>query len=67
MYTIVKTKQQTLKLFSVDFILFFFSDYYWKIVNILIYLTDYETEDLLCEDITKLNLSRLFKQDTERN
>ena len=46
------------QLFSVDLILFLFLDYWWEIVNILIYLNKYSeiipwTMDLLCEDITK--------------
>ena len=53
--------------------LFLFSNYCWEIFNILIYKTKYReihalddgAEDILCEEILRNSLSRLFKQDTE--
>ena len=53
------------QIFSVDFILFF-SGYYLAIVKTVVYLTKYrKSRSFVWRNITKLSLSRLFKQDTE--
>ena len=69
-FTIVKTKQWP-RIFLDDIILFLFSDYCRKIINILIYSTKsyirrWSRRPFVWSHITKFSLSRLFNQDTER-
>ena len=64
-------KTADFQIFPVDFIFFLFSDYYGEIVNILIKYSKTMLwtieHSFVWRHITKLNLSRLFKQETEWN